>query len=65
MCWERIVRNKAYKTMNDDSTLRDCVFKHGVAVEMLKDFRPNTSLGTIVKDYESRIKEIEKTNKKK
>ena len=25
---------------------------------MLDEFRPNTSLGTIIKDYESRIKEM-------
>ena len=24
------------------------------------DFRPNTSLGTIIREYESRVKEIEK-----
>lgn len=51
--------------MNIKNTLRDYEFKHGVAVDMLNDFRPNTSLGTIVKDYESRINEIEKANKKK
>lgn len=30
------------------------------AREIAEDFRTNTSLGTIIKDYESRIKEIEK-----
>lgn len=32
-----------------------------VAREIAEDFRENTSLGTIIKDYESRIKEIKKT----
>ena len=35
--------------------------KLAVAKDIAKDFRGNTSLDTIIKDYESRIKEIEKT----
>lgn len=31
-----------------------------VAREIAEDFRGNTSLDTIIRDYESRIKEIEK-----
>lgn len=30
------------------------------AKDIAKDFRGNTSLDTIIRDYESRIKEIEK-----
>jgi hypothetical protein len=38
--------------------------KLAVAKDILGDFRENTSLGTIIKDYESRIKEIEKLEDK-
>lgn len=35
--------------------------KLAVAKDIAEDFRANTSLDTIIRDYEARIKEIEKT----
>ena len=45
-------------------TIRELVrvkTKLQAAREIAEDFRTNTSLDTIINDYESRIKEIEKT----
>lgn len=34
--------------------------KLAVAKDIAEDFRANTSLGTIIREYEARIKELEK-----
>lgn len=39
--------------------LSDCIQKLAMAEEMLNDFRENTSLGTIISEYEARVKEME------
>lgn len=44
--------------MNDN--LHRLRAKLAVAKDIAEDFRTNTSLDTIIREYESRIKEIEK-----